>query len=813
MSAGERYGLEEIPFEPTGQPVPDKYPYVRPDSFDEILDHLRECVIENKLYVLLLKSPHGGGKTSILHELRGSVESGEVCDSPVSVFSHALPNIDIREYAEQALTDIEGEDHELDVQATDTATLTSRIADGLAQAGEDSNLVLWIIDEFDIMIDRPEEEQQEFLQFLRDIMEQLVDEDVPIAFVMSHTRPSGVQFEQHLSGMHEPFHSRIVDSVELGYTIDEIKEIVEQRLATVRTEGGTSPLSPFTEDAIEELYTLTTSLGEGAGLSNFRIFERICYFSLLEAAEQGIDKIDAEFIRDQFEEHTPDTTDDAGSNYTPTTRTRIADVRGRSSIEQNEVIAQGITTALDLRNDYEILSSETDYLGQAGGIDVSLLKLEIRFRSDRTFTISWIIAQPDGGILPEGDAEALSELIEENEDNLFANLRLLTYISDLDTDAEFPSIDMAHRIQNELVNDLIGLTAEQEEDYPDLRTAFDREIQLDLEEKLAQEVRDITDSFTSAQIRLAKSIHVIGYAQEELSRQTIRDEDKVLWNRTQRASESKINTVVESGFATGDPDLEPALPRSLDKLVSRAQDGSLTRDEAEDLFGTNTEWVINIAEELGLITANGDIRAVKLSDIEEDVEGNIERFETLLEDAEIAGSPAGSRAQMLVDAYHAVEDSDDSHALIVYQTVTELYDEISSALEDINPSPTLDQYGDSTPESGDGDDDGEEEAEDGQEQPGEGGDGGPSETQTTSQAQTSSGESVETENGEQPSQDEEEDTDGEEQVPLEDAITELLEESGPMTKNELSQQLEGYDQDIGGALMGMIIRNEIKITR
>lgn len=813
MSAGIRYGLEEIPFEPTGQPVPNKYPYVRPDSFDEILGHLRECVIENKLYVLLLKSPHGGGKTSILHELRASVESGEVSELPVSVFTHTLPNIEIREYAEQAITDIEGADHELDVQATDTATLTARIADGLARAGEDSHLVLWIIDEFDIMIDRPEEEQQAFLQFLRDIVEHLVDEDVPIAFVMSHTRPSGVQFEQHLSGMHEPFHSRIVDSVELGYTIEEIKEIVKQRLESVRTDDTSLPLSPFSEDAIEELYTLTTSLGEGAGLSNFRIFERICYFSLLEAGEQGLDEIDAEFIRYQFEEYSPDTSEDGGTNYTPTTRTRIADVRGRPSIEQNEVIAQGITAALNLRNDYEILSWETDYLGQAGRTDVSLLKIEIRFRSDRTFTISWIIARPDGGILPDGDAEALKELIQENEDELFANLRLLIYISDIDTDEEFPNIDMDHRIDNELANDLIGLTAEQEEDYSDLRAEFDREIQLDLEEKLAQEVRDITDSFTSAQIRLAKSIHIIGYAQEELTRQTIRDEDKVLWNRTQRASESKINSVVESGFGTGDPELAPALPRSLGKLVSRAQEGSLTRDEAKDLFGANTEWVINIAEELGLITADGDISAVELSNIEEEVEEKIERFEILLEDDDIAGSPAGLRAQRLVDAYNGVDDSDVSHALIVYQTVTELFDEISSVLEDINRSPTIDQSSGSSYGSEVGEDEGEEEAEDSQEQPGEGDAGRPRVSKSTSQTPTSSEGSVETEGGEEPSQDKVEDTDNEEQVPLEEAITGLLEENGPMTKNELSQQLEGYEQDIGGALMGMIIRNEIKITK
>jgi hypothetical protein len=812
MSAGERYGLEEIPFEPTGQPVPDKYPYVRPDSYDGILDRLRECVVENKLYVLLLKSPHGGGKTSILHELRESVGSGEVCDPPVSIRSQELLNIDIREYAEQAITDIEGGEHGLDVQATDAATLKSRIADGLARAGEDSNLVLWVIDEFDILIDRPEEEQQEFLQFLRDIVERLVDEDVPIAFVMSHTRPSGVQFEEHLSGMHEPFHSRIVASVELGYTIDEIKAIVEQRLAIVRTTETQSRLHPFTEDAVEELYTLTTTLGEGGGLSNFRVFERVCYFSLLEGAEQGLDVIDADFVRDRFEEYSPDTSDDPGTSYTPATRTRINDVLVSSPIEQNEVIAQGITTALDLRNDYEILSSDTDYLGQAGGTDVSLLKLEIKFRSDRTFTISWIIAQPDGGILPDSDVDALNEHIEEQEDDLFANLRLLTYVSDLDTDSEFSNTDMVHRIDNELVNDLIGLTAEQEEDFPDLRAEFDREIQLDLEEKLAQEVRDITDSFTSAQIRLAKSIHVIGYSQEELTRQSIRDEDKVLWNRAQRASESKINTVVESGFAIGDPNLQPALPRSLDKLVSQSRSDALSRDEAEELFGANTEWVIDIAEELGLVTANGSVRAVELSDIEESVDENIERFETLLEEDAVSGSPAGSRAQMLIDSYRSVSTSDTAHALIIYQAIGELYDEIASALEEIDPSPILGQYEDSSTESEEDGEDGEEK-DDGQEQIGDAGEDDSDETEVTSQTQSSGVDSVDVEEREEPETTEEEESDDDEEVPLEDAITNLLAEDGPMTKNELSQQLEGYDQDIGGVLMGMIVRNEIKVTR
>ena len=87
-------------------------------------------------------------------------------------------------------------------------------------------------DEFDILADRPKDEQQTFLQFLRGIIDDLAFRNSPIAFIMSHTKYSSREFERHLAQQHGPFQSRLVASLPLAYTFDEVKEIIFQRLKT-----------------------------------------------------------------------------------------------------------------------------------------------------------------------------------------------------------------------------------------------------------------------------------------------------------------------------------------------------------------------------------------------------------------------------------------------------------------------------------------------------------------------------------------------------------------------------------------------------
>lgn len=801
MSAASIYGLESIPFTPTGQPSED-YPYVPPDQFDKLADSLREAASENKHYILLVKGPHGGGKTSILSEIRRRAEDSEFSDPPIEIFSQELLNIDIRDFAADALNEIYGEDHGIGIQQTDTTTLRTRITEGLVEAAEDANLVLWILDEFDIMVDKPEVEQQEFLQFLRDIVDNLGGH--PIAFIMSHTVYSGAKFEQHLANMHEPFEDRIFDRFELGYTEEEIKEIVRQRLEAARGEGTYGPYYPFTENAIEELYDLTSTLTEGTGLSDFRTFEKTCYTALRRGGEEGLDELDADFVREQFEEHAQEDTSEADS-YSATTRTHIADVRERSVPQQNTAIAQGIAQALSLNDEYEDLSYETRSLGTAGTSQLTVLEVDLSLRGDRDFNIAWFIANPDGTVLPPDDVEAIDELIQKNDDELFANLRVLGFVADIDNDPEFDRVDLVHQLDRESVRGLIGLTAGHESDFEELQQNFNRGVGVDVYEKLGQEVKDITQHVTEARGLLVQTAHVAGYAEQQLTKNTLKERHKAL-SKKARVQDSLVNAVVQSGFLQENGELTPVIPPSLERLISRLQDGPQSQADVQDIFGTNTDAVVNAAVELGTATNGQTIKITDLDDKKGTAQEQVEELEELLEYDSVSSAALSERAQILVDAFNEIDDNDSlGSQLIVYHAIANVADSLLPKLRELK-----DEEEDVGEDDGDSADD--QQAELGQ----------VSAEGDTDEDESDAGEDDDGDEGEeQPSPEgddsteqepDQESSDEEEEVTVETAIKNILEDNGPLTMSELESELreDGFS-GVKNKIMRLIAGDKLKL--
>ena len=254
MTIAEVYGLKENPFEPTGAAV-GKYPFVPPANFDQLEQKIKEAGTEKKLYALLVNSPHGAGKSTTMEYLKTKATNGGYFSFRAPVILTKLSNLSIDDFVSDILREASnyGKTAALSRSryGTSPSVLRKALVDTLSPIASRSKLMLWIVDEFDILADQPEKEQRLFLQFLREVMDDLASKDDPIAFIMSHTRYSSREFEANLSKQHGPFKSRLVASLPLAYSFDEVKKIVEERLRKASiSERREGDLSPFSEEAL-----------------------------------------------------------------------------------------------------------------------------------------------------------------------------------------------------------------------------------------------------------------------------------------------------------------------------------------------------------------------------------------------------------------------------------------------------------------------------------------------------------------------------------------------------------------------------------
>jgi hypothetical protein len=201
---------------------------------------------------------------------------------------------------------------------------------------------------------------------------------------------SSKEFENYLKTVHGPFQSRIVASLEIGYTFSEAKNIVAARLRAVRQqEKPYNSLEPFTEESLKTLYDLVVSAGGTGELNDFRFFERCCYFSLLKGAQNKVAQIDAAMVRLVFEEaYKSWAKTQTFEKISVQVQSLRAGILSSSQMSRNEAVLNGIKRGLELTEDqFRSIPYSTTVYGEKLDPDIHISGLQVdscskRWRTD-----------------------------------------------------------------------------------------------------------------------------------------------------------------------------------------------------------------------------------------------------------------------------------------------------------------------------------------------------------------------------------------------------------------------------------------------
>ena len=698
MTTAKFYGLKENPFEPTGAAA-GKYPFVPPANFPLLEQKIIEAGTERKLYTLLVNSPHGAGKSTTMEYLKTKAINGGYLSFRAPVILTKLSNLDIQNFVldilEEASNYVKIAAFEKLKRESRPSILRKALVDALSSIATKNKLMLWIVDEFDILADRPKEEQQTFLQFLRGVIDELAIRDVPIAFIMSHTKYSSREFESHLSQMHEPFRSRLVASISLAYNFEEVKRIVESRLKvaseTPRSDGD---ISPFTEEALKSLYDMILSVRGTEALDNFRVFERICHFALIEGAKRGLQKIQPELMRELFEQY--------GLKEIPTARQRritlrtaeeIASFKLKSVMERNEAILRGIVEGISRSTVLKgtvINKFETSYLGQVGegNVGISSLYLDLTYE-DKNINLLWILAGSKTNIIQAKDMDLVIETIRGLLGGYgYCHIILLSYVSDIEvTKINSDLFTRFLRISSGLADDLIGLSIGANEDRTVLMQSFETEVVPLLSHLLARETRDITKQLSLPALEAIQTIYILGAKYEAFSKETIRQINKRLFMRKAKLQDKYITEAIQAGFAEEEAgQITPAIPKAHIFLLENLEKGPIEYQKLIDKLGGAGEPIIDSALQFNLVNREGEkIVKQKLVEYESKVSSILNELRKTYENEMVKKSEPGQWIEWLLGAYETYKKNGRNyHAHIVLSAIEKLGPQILTEINKIS---------------------------------------------------------------------------------------------------------------------------------
>jgi hypothetical protein len=669
MTIAKVYGLGENPFEPTGAAV-GKYPFVPPANFPMLEQKIEEAGIEKKVYALLVNSPHGAGKSTTMEHLKQKAINGAYLSFRAPVILTKLSSLSIPDFVDDILREVE---RQVEIKKPfgrprydlSPSRLREILVDNLSSIAAKKKLMLWIVDEFDILADQPKGEQQKFLQFLRGVVDDLASKDAPIAFIMSHTKYSSREFEQHLSEVHGPFKSRLVASLPLAYSFDEVKNIVTKRLKTSsKSPRREDDLSPFTEESLKSLYDSVLSIIGTESLDNFRVFERVCHFALIEGAKRGLEKINTELIQELFKEYgLKEIPMREGRRLNIKTTQEIATLKSKTLMEINEAILQGIVMGISksglLEREGLLSDVQTSYLGQVGTVGVSSLSLGL-LHEGRSIGLFWVVATNKTGIFQEKDVKDVIQMTSSqlSEDKKYSHLRLLSYVSNIEV-LKIPSnpFDTVMWAPHGLAEDLIGLSVCTDEDYNTLMKSFNAEIVPYLLQLLARETRDITNVLSSPTYEIIQTLFVMSAGGQSCTKSALREYNKRLFMRGSIIQEKYVKEVIQSGFAKEEAgQLKPSMPKAHTFLLGLLEDGPRTYQELLKNLGNAGEAIIGSALILGLIHKDGDqIHKRRLSEYENEILPTINSLQSAYENEIIKKSEPGKWIGWLLNAYNSTK--------------------------------------------------------------------------------------------------------------------------------------------------------------
>jgi hypothetical protein len=703
-SAALFYGLKEIPFEPTGAAA-GKYPYVAPREFDAVEERIREVVNERKLYVMLLKAPQGGGKTATTAELKARADSGKYVQRPVTIIANRLLDLDISHYASDFLKQTKespiADYAKKFVVGSKTAPSEAKndLVSCLLHAGSKSNLVLWIIDEFDILVDRPKREQSGFLQFIREIVDELANEHFPIMFLMCHTMKSSKEFEQALREAHGPMHSRIVTALEIGYTFDETRQIIGTRLASVSTTPrDLRSIEPFTDESLRYLYDLVVSMGAIEELNDFRFFERCCYFTMLQGAkskDRVIDKVMVRKVFEKFYQSAPPETAPS-LKLSAHTRTELAQVAQENQMVRNEAIFEGIRKGLELMKAQfaDVTDFVTDQCAKIPpDMHVSYMEYTVTHKgSKKTVHTLWVLVAKQNGMILKDDLIAVANRLPKilPSEGWYANVRIFSYVSDLDIDTSaLSNFDEVIRIPSDTARALMTLGVAAEEDIANLRSSFDSDLAPTLGTLYATRIRDVTKGVSEPVIRLVRALNISQLSGKKLSRELLKEEEKTLFLKESRIGDRHLSDLVELGFATEHGgEIRPSIPGAIKQLLEMLQHGPSSYRDLSKEFGDNGEAVVEAAKALGLIEVrDSSVSKRAWSELQKSCGSTLNQAAGLLKDRSLASTYAGKRVRMLLDgASGCRSDITEPQKTIVFSVIQELLPDLVGTLESQQPS-------------------------------------------------------------------------------------------------------------------------------
>jgi hypothetical protein len=697
-SEAQFYALSEVPFEPTGSAT-DKYPYVAPKRFSIIEQMIDEVVRERKLYFIIFRAPQGGGKTATATELKRRVDAKKYAAGKGVLILNKLVDLDFSHYAAdfmhdamRLLPDFKWEKYK---DKTSPGELRNAVASVLKNLGAKHSLVVWAIDEFDIMVDYPKEKQSQFLQILREIIEELSNERLPILFLMSHTMKSSKEFEKHLKEIHGPLQSRVVATLDIGYTYPETRAIVAARLRSIRKkELAFNSIEPFSEEALRELYNLTVVTGGAGELNDFRLFERCCYFAILEGARKKRKSIEKEDAQQIFQlQFKPWAKEEGGERLSLGVKTELASILSGPQMARNESVLKGLVGGFKLMKDQfsEITGVRTRYEQKvAPDVHISSLQFEVLHKpTAKKVSVIWVLSSKESGAILPDDLKKVDQAISKAlEVSTYVNLRILGYVSDLELGrSQTTQCDHAIRISPDTMRDLIGLSVESAspDDVDLLRRNFDSDIAPLIRKIFDESTRDITKEVSPTVCRLIKALNISHAAAVKLTKEGLKDEEKKLFGSDTRVADKHLSDLMTLGFAKEEgTQIIPEEPKALTHLENLLQkQTTLKLEGVHKEFAPNGDAVLNVAQNLGLVTIEGERVLRRGQDLRREVEKHAATIAPLLS-KEVKGTFDGERG---VEMMKAVERTKPDGVLgtIVLSATLELIPTIEERLGKVVP--------------------------------------------------------------------------------------------------------------------------------
>jgi hypothetical protein len=452
------------------------------------------------------------------------------------------------------------------------------------------------------------------------------------------------------------------------------------------TEQAYNSIEPFSDDAIRTLYDLIVASGGTGELNDFRFFERCCYQAILRGAQLKFEKIDKNLAQQVFQEayssSAPTLPQDRVSLFVRSARTSIL---ASSQLSRNEAILDGLQRGLELMGDQfsSIPFAKTIYGEKIEpDIHLSALQLEVVHKpTGKKIVAAWILGTRDGGMVFQEDLRKIDVVIPRVTTKLgkFPNLTIFSYVSDMTLDhGNIVSPDEVVPIGVDTARDLIGLGLKEatEEDKVELRKAFDSEIASTVRKIFTDRVRDLTRQPTEPVFRLVKTLNVAHNAGLQLTRESLKEEEKKLFGGSSKVLDRHLSDLIELGFAVEEgSELVPRIPRALDHLVTFLE-------EIQIEFGSNADLVLSVASKLGLAVVDRETDQARRKTAQEfdNALGGISVVKELTSMADVSKTFAADRARLMIGALDKGQSEGDLASNIVRTAALEILPDIQTKL-------------------------------------------------------------------------------------------------------------------------------------